>query len=50
MCKARKCPAITLGIFSVITLLFGVAVIVLSIRFKNYGIFKEVKAIVDYRT
>lgn len=48
MCKSRKVPANTLGIFSVLTLLFGIAMIVLAIRFTTSGFSKDVKALGNY--
>lgn len=48
MCKERKCPARTVGAFSIITLLLGIAMIVLSIRFTTSGFSKDIKALGNY--
>lgn len=50
MCKTRKCPAVTVGIFSVLTLLLGIAMIVLSIRFTTSNFSKDVKALGNYQS
>ena len=48
MCKTRKCPAMTLGVFASLTLLFGIAMVVLAIRFSTSGFAKDVKALGNY--
>lgn len=49
MCKSRKCPGFTLGFFSIVTLLLGIAMIVLSIRFTTSGFSKDLKALGNYQ-
>lgn len=49
MCQSRKCPGFTLGFFSVITLLLGIAMIVLSIRFTTSGFSKDLQALGNYQ-
>ena len=48
MCKSRKCPSLTLGVLSLITLLLGVTMIVLSFRFTSSG-FSKIKGLGSYQ-
>jgi Ca2+/Na+ antiporter len=48
MCKTRKCPAVTVGVFAILTILLGIAMIVLSIRFATSGFSKDVQALGNY--
>jgi hypothetical protein len=49
MCKTRKCPGFTLGFFAIGTLMLGIAMVVLSIRFSTSGFSKDVKALGNYQ-
>lgn len=49
MCKSRKCPGFTLGFFAVGTLLLGIAMVVLSVRFSTSGFSKDVKVMGNYQ-
>ena len=49
MCQSRKCPGMTLGFFSVITILFGVAMVILSIRFSTSNFSSEVGVLGNYQ-
>ena len=48
MCKSRKCPGATLGCLSVLTLLLGIGMVILSIRFTTSGFSNDVKALGNY--
>ena len=50
MCKSRKCPGFTLGFFSIVTLLLGIAMIVLAARFTTSSFAKDLKALGNYQT
>lgn len=49
MCRSRKCPGFTLGFFAIVTLLLGIAMIVLAIRFTTSDFSKDLKALGNYQ-
>jgi hypothetical protein len=50
MCfESRKCPAMIVGIFSVVALILGLLMVVLSVKFNTNDFATEVDALGDYQ-